>query len=271
MTIILKADGVTRRVGGRTIIERASLELRSGETTVVIGSNGAGKSTLLRLLTGEAKPHAGDIFICGERLGEIAPWRLACIRAVLPQNSAVSLPFTVREVASLGLEGVGRPMPALEREAALEQALATADIFDLADRSVLTLSGGELQRTHFARILCQLAAGRTLERRQIVFLDEPVASLDLRHQIDLLDAAAALTANGVAALVVLHDLNLAAAYADNLIVLAGGRIVAAGAPREIMTDALLRDVFRLDLRVGVVPEAAAPFVLPRSSESARKR
>jgi iron complex transport system ATP-binding protein len=261
--VILSARQLTYQAQGRALVSDASLELKSGRLAIIVGPNGAGKSTLLKLLTGEWRPHAGAVELLGESLSAFRPWRLACIRAVLPQNSAVALPFTVREIASFGLEGVGRALSRSDKEAALEQALRTADVAHLAGRSIETLSGGERQRAHFARILCQLMAGRTMAERQLLFLDEPTANLDLRHQLDLLDAVSGLAADGVAVVAVVHDLNLAAAYADDLIVLDRGRIVANGAPGDVMTNALLSEVFRLDMRVGEAPAGGAPFILPQ--------
>lgn len=263
MTAILRAERLTYRAGGKTLIDEASLELASGRMAIIIGPNGAGKSTLLRLLAGEHRPCRGMVRLLGTNLREFRASRLACIRAVLSQGAPLALPFTVREVASLGLEGIGRAVPRSEKDATVQRALETADVAHLAGRSIQTLSGGERQRLHFARILCQLAAGRTLEPRQIAFFDEPIANLDLSHQLDLLDAVAILATEGAAVVAVIHDLNLAAAYADDLIVLDRGRIVANGTPVDVMTNALLSEVFRLQMRIRDVPGDAGPFILPQ--------
>jgi iron complex transport system ATP-binding protein len=267
-TPILSAKHLTYRVPGRVIVNDASVELTSGRIAIIVGPNGAGKSTLLKLLTGEWRPHAGKVELRGERLDAFEPWRLACIRAVLPQSSAVALPFTVREIAGFGLEGVGRPLSRAHKDAALERALETADATHLADHSIQNLSGGERQRVHFARILCQLVAGRPIAERQLLFLDEPTANLDLSHQLDLLDSVAALAANGAAVVAIIHDLNLAAAYADELIVLDQGQIVASGAPADILTSALLSKVFRLGIKVGETPSDGTPFILPQRKRAA---
>lgn len=267
-TAILSARHLTYRVKRKAIVNDASLELTSGRVAIIVGPNGAGKSTLLKLLTGELRPHAGEVELLNERLDAFEPWRLACIRSVLPQSSAVALPFTVRDIAGFGLEGVGRSLSRSQKDAVLEQALKTADVAHLAGRSIQTLSGGEQQRAHFARILCQLAAGRTLAERQLLFLDEPTANLDLRHQLDLLNSVAALAASGAAVVAVIHDLNLAAAYADELVVLDQGRIAANGAPADVLTSALLSEVFRLEIRVGETPSGGTPFILPRRKRAA---
>ncbi|ACK50878.1 ABC transporter related [Methylocella silvestris BL2] len=268
---ILTAESLTYHVGTSVLIADASLELAGGRMTIVIGPNGAGKSTLLKLLTGELRPKEGGIKLLGENLAAFKPWRLACIRAVMPQSGAVSLPFTVREVAGLGVDGVGRSLSRAEKSAVIGRALETADVSDLASRLIGTLSGGERQRVHFARVLGQIAAGQTVSDRQILFLDEPTANLDLSHQLDLLDAAARLAQEGVAVVAVIHDLNLAAAYADDLIVLKDGRIVARGAPARVMTDALMSAVFRLDVKVGAPPPGNVPFIVPRRRAAAPQR
>lgn len=265
---ILSARNLTYKVRGKALVDNASLDLSSERIAIIVGPNGAGKSTLLKLLAGELQPHAGDVKLLGESLSAFQPWRLACIRAVLPQTSAVGLPFTVREIASFGLEGIGRTLSRSSKNAAVERALKTADVSHLASRSIETLSGGERQRAHFARILCQLNAGQTVAQRQLLLLDEPTANLDLSHQLDLLDAVAALPANGVGVVAVIHDLNLAAVYADDLIVLDRGRIAANGAPANVMNNAILSDVFRLETRVGETPDDGTPFVLPKRRRSA---
>jgi iron complex transport system ATP-binding protein len=185
----------------------------------------------------------------------------------MPQAVRLAFPFTVAEVARIGLDGIGRGLDRRAREAILAESLGRADVAHLAGRAYPTLSGGEQARVQFARALCQLAAGRTLAARQVLFLDEPTASLDLRHQTALLDVAAALARQGAAIVAILHDLNLAAAYADTLIVMQAGRIVARGTPEAVMHDGLIADVFGVPWSVGKVPEPRRPFILPRRTVS----
>ncbi len=248
---------------GQRLVADASLDLAPGTTTILIGPNGAGKSTLLKLMTGEAKPASGNISFDGEPLAAIPPWRLACQRAVMAQQARLAFPFSVYEVARLGVDGIGRALSRQHREALIGQSLAAAGVVELAPRSYQTLSGGEQQRVQFARVLCQLEAGRSIAQRQALFLDEPIAGLDLCHQLALLDMATSIAARGVAVLVVLHDINLAATYADRLVVMDRGRIVAQGAPAAILDDALLRDVFKVALRLGRAPAPGLPFLLPQ--------
>ncbi len=263
MTALLAADGASYRIGAARLVEGADLALAPGRFVAVVGPNGAGKSTLVRLLSGELAPTGGRVLCEGAPLAGIPPHRLACLRAVLPQASRLAFPFTVREVVRIGLDGIGRGLDGRARDLLVAEALARADVSHLADRSYQSLSGGEAQRTQFGRVLAQLAAGRTVADRQALLLDEPIASLDLRHQLALLDAAHALGRAGLAILAVLHDLNLAAVFADEVVVMRAGRIVAAGPPRDVLRDDLVRDVFGVALRIGEVPAGDRPFVLPR--------
>ncbi|CAN7561554.1 heme ABC transporter ATP-binding protein [Bosea sp. LjRoot9] len=260
---LIACEGVSFAIGRRKLVDQASLELRPGRTTILVGPNGAGKSTLLKLLTGELHPSAGRISFDGEALGAVPGWRLASRRAVMAQQTRLAFPFTVYEVARLGVDGVGRRLPRGQREALIGQALSAAGVLDLAARSYQTLSGGEQQRVQFARALCQLEAGRGAGPSQALFLDEPIASLDLCHQLALLDMARSLASRGVAVLIVLHDLNLAVTYADELVIMDQGRIVARGAPAATLDDALLRQVFKVDLSLSRAPAPGLPFLLPQ--------
>ncbi len=263
MAAILEADALSFAVRGSTLVRGASLTLQQGATTIVVGPNGAGKSTLLKLLTGELAPSQGTVRMDGAALPQIPAWELACRRAVMVQNQRLAFPFSVYEVARLGLEGVGRAQPRARKAEIIAQALETAGVIGLAGRQYQTLSGGEQQRVQFARALCQLEAGRSVAERQILFLDEPIASLDLCHQLSLLDAARSIAAKGAAVLVVLHDLNLAVTYADRLVVMHEGAIVAQGEPSAILDDNLLRGVFRVSLSFSRLPPAGQPFLLPQ--------
>ncbi|WP_439494658.1 heme ABC transporter ATP-binding protein [Bosea sp. (in: a-proteobacteria)] len=259
----IDARGLSFRVGGRDLVREASLELAPGTTTILIGPNGAGKSTLLKLMTGEAKPSGGEIRLDGEALAAIPAWRLACQRAVMAQHARLVFPFSVYEVASLGVDGIGRAMSRVRRDALVGESLAAAGVLELAGRAYQTLSGGEQQRVQFARVLCQIEAGRSVASRQALFLDEPIASLDLCHQLALLDMARAIAGRGVAVLIVLHDLNLAVTYADHLVVMDQGQIIAQGAPAKTLDDALLRQVFKVDLSLSRAPAPGLPFLLPQ--------
>ncbi|GLS46593.1 heme ABC transporter ATP-binding protein [Methylobacterium brachythecii] len=262
-TPLLTASDLAFQTGESRLVDGVSLSVEAGTLQVVVGPNGAGKSTLLRLLSGELAPTRGQVAYGLEPVAAIPAWRLAGLRAVLPQSARLAFPFSVAEVARIGLDGIGRGLSRQDKAAILDDALGTADVLHLAERPYHRLSGGEQARVQFARVLCQLAAGRTLSERQVLLLDEPTASLDLRHQSAILDAVDLLRRDGVGVVAILHDLNLAAAYADRLLVLKEGRLVAGGTPSEILRDDLIAEVFGVRWPVGRVPPGGQPFILPR--------
>jgi iron complex transport system ATP-binding protein len=177
---------------------------------------------------------------------------------MLSQHTTVAFPFTVADVVRMGAGDRGGT------DALVASALAEVDLTAFGDRIITTLSGGEQQRAHFARVLVQLACGEAIHGPGLLMLDEPTASLDLRHQLDLLEATRRRRARGVTVVAVLHDLNLATLFADRIVVLDRGRIVADGAPAKIITDAMLEQVFGVTGAIGRVPSPGLPFVLPHA-------
>ncbi|KFG68087.1 heme ABC transporter ATP-binding protein [Microvirga sp. BSC39] len=253
MSALLEATDLAYHSGGRALVDGIDLSFAGGSFTVIVGPNGAGKSTLLRLLCGELAPARGNVRWNGEKLHAIPAWRLAHRRAAMPQASDLNFPFTVFEVASLGTQGIGRGLSGSDRQRLAFEALEQADVAHLAPRNYQTLSGGERQRVHFARVLAQLAAGRTLEAQQALFLDEPIASLDLKHQLALLESAKNLARRGLAVIAVLHDLQLAAGVADDLVLLHQARLVTRGSPDTVLTPATLAEVFGVALHGNALP------------------
>jgi len=258
----LSARGASYHRRGRALVDAVSIDVQLGRVAIVVGPNGAGKSTLLRLLSGELTPTAGAICCDGAAIDRAPPWLLACKRAVMTQSAQLSFPFTVYEVTRLGLDGIGKGLPAHRRDQLVAQCLTAADVLPLAPRRYDTLSGGEQRRVQFARALVQLEAGRSVSERQALLLDEPVANLDLRHQLALLDAARAAASRGVAVLVVLHDLTLAARYADTLAVMRDGVLVASGAPGAVLSGDLLSEAFGIALAVTASLADDGLFVTP---------
>jgi iron complex transport system ATP-binding protein len=264
MTGFLEARSVVYAIRTQRLVDAVSLSLVPGRLTIVIGPNGAGKSTLLKILSGELRPQSGSVSLDGEPLGGIDPIRLASMRTVMTQNCRLTTAFLVSEVVRLSTEFIGRHFTRAQKDALVDACLDEAGVLRLADRDYTTLSGGEQQRVRFAACLCQLHAGRRLEASQALLLDEPIASLDLDRQLALMDAARALARReGVAVLAVLHDLNMAVAYADELLVMQKGRIVAQGAPQDALTDTLLTDVFNVSLRTNEPLKVGLPFILPQ--------
>ncbi|MEV6350730.1 heme ABC transporter ATP-binding protein [Actinoplanes sp. NPDC051851] len=251
----MRASEVVVRLGGRPVVDGVSFHVDPGEVVALVGPNGAGKSTLLAALAGDLPLIAGNIGLDGRPLAEWKPIELARRRAVLPQKASLSFPFTAGEVIAMGrAPWAGQPESAEDDEAVAE-AMRVTDTTGFAHRPFPALSGGEQARVALARVLAQ----RTPE----LLLDEPTAALDLRHQELVLGAARDRAAAGAAVVVVLHDLGLAAAYADRAYVLAAGKVRAAGPPAEVFTAALLSEVYQHDVEVLDHPGGGAPLVVPR--------
>ncbi len=248
MTELLAVHDLTYQLGNRKLLERISFAAEAGEVLAIVGPNGAGKSTLLRMLSGEEHPTEGSVSIGGQKLASIPQRQLASRRAVMLQNSRVVFPFTAFEVVRLGTEGIGVGLSRRDRDQLALSALANVDAEEFAERNFLTLSGGEQQRVSFARSLAQLAAGRTHISPQILLLDEPIASLDVRHQLALLEHARTLARSGnVLVIVVLHDLTLAHTFADRILVLRKGKLATIATRNEPLSRDLIEEIFEVSI------------------------
>lgn len=253
--VAASATGVDVRRGGRLVLTGADLAVRAGEVHGLVGPNGAGKSTLLAALAGDLVPDAGRVLVRDRPVASLSPTALARERAVLLQDVAVSFPFTVVDVVRMGRAPWRGTALEADDDAAVADALERTDTTHLAGRTFPTLSGGERGRVALARTLAQ--------RTGTVLLDEPTAALDLGHQETVLLTARELARAGHAVAVVLHDLALAAAHTDRVTVLDGGRVVACGAPADVLEAELLSDVYRYPVEVFEHPRTGAPVVLPR--------
>jgi len=240
---MIEAQGVSFSHGSTAVVRDASLSLKTGELTVVVGPNGAGKSTLLKLLAGQLMPTKGRVVIEGRDLLQWNAADLASRRAVLSQAVTLSFPFTVTEIAELALQH----LPAARRQAISSAVLHELCLDGFAPRLVQHLSGGEQQRVHLARVLCQLRA-QSHHGRQFLFLDEPTSSLDIKHQVEVLDMVRRRVSEQLGALIVLHDLNLAASLADRLIIMRDGGIISDGPPSATMTPELLSEIYGIGMR-----------------------
>ncbi|MFV2171685.1 ABC transporter ATP-binding protein [Actinomadura sp. LOL_016] len=248
----LALDGLSVTLGGRDLLRKLSLDVPGGRVVGLVGPNGSGKSTALRCVYRALRPTSGTVRAGGDDLARMPVRRSARIVAALTQDGTVDLDFTVEEVVALGrtphLTGT-RPLGPHDREVCA-RAMDRLGIAHLAGRGVLGLSGGERQRVLLARALAQ--------EPEILVLDEPTNHLDVRHQIELLSL---LRASGVTVLVVLHDLNLAAAACDVLAVLSGGRLVTTGPPADVLTPELVDAVFGVAASVVPHPLTGAPQLL----------
>jgi len=261
---MIEATDVSVSIGSKPILHGIDFTARPGEVSAVVGPNGSGKSTLLKALSGELAAQ-GSIRLNGRDLRELKPWHAAALRAVLPQATALSFPFTVREIVRLGIVGGRTGALAGEDERLPERALARVDLDGFAGRFYQELSGGEQQRVQLARVLCQVWAPVLEGEPRWLFLDEPVSSLDIKHQLVIMKIARDFAARGGGVVAILHDLNLTAMFADKVTVISRGRVAAAGAPRDVLTDSLIERVFDCRLKVSGLPAGDTPFVLPQSA------
>lgn len=253
--LMIEARAVCMKVRQATLLNDVSVQLRGGETVAIVGPNGAGKSTLLRLLSGDLRCTSGGVRLKGRDLASFSSRELANHRVMLSQHVNVSFPFTVEEIVAMGAGDRPRTVAA----PLVDAAIAELDLLSLRHRELPTLSGGEQQRAHFARVLVQLACGEADHGPGVLLLDEPTSSLDLRHQINLVETAKLRARTGTAVVAVLHDLNLAVRFADRIIVLRKGAIAADGSPRETITDTMIRQVFEVETTIG--SENGQPYVL----------
>ena len=240
-------------LGGRPVLAGIDLDLRGGELVAMVGPNGAGKTTLLRAMAGLV-PATGRLTLAGAELARLSLAERARHIAYLPQGHVFHWPMPVADIVALGRlpRGAGADLSAADRAATLS-AMAVTGIAAYADRPVTTLSGGERARVALARVLATEA--------DIILADEPTAALDPRYQLIVLGILKRHAEAGGAVLAVLHDLGLAARHADRLVVLDRGRIVADGAPRDVLTKARLAETIGVDAEIATVGDA--PVVVPR--------
>jgi iron complex transport system ATP-binding protein len=260
---MIAVENLSVTLNRRHLLRSINLQVRAGAITVVIGPNGSGKSTLLKAICQDL-PFAGTVRINEVDASSMTLQQAAGLRAVLSQNNTLPFLFTVREVVAIGLTGGNAGVPESERKGLPERALAAVDLPDYGGRYYGELSGGEQQRVHLARVLCQVWTPVLDRQPRYLLLDEPVSSLDIRHQLLVMDVARGFAQAGGGVLAVLHDLNLAAMYADQIVALRDGQVVASGAPIETLTDQHLEQVFDSALRVNALPQDQTPFVLPQS-------
>jgi iron complex transport system ATP-binding protein len=250
---MLEARNVTVAFRERRLLDDVSVQVAPGETVAILGENGAGKTTLLRALAGDRQPpgahQTGDVMLAGR---PIRAWSLperARLRAVLPQRPELAFAFNAREVAGFGRYAYRGGWRSPQDDGIADAALRLTDAFHLADREVITLSGGEQARVHLASVFAQLWELHSPLPR-FLLLDEPTAALDLAHQHQLLETARGFAQErGIGVVAILHDLNLAAMYADRVLVLLRGAVVAQGTPREVLQPMTIAEAFSVAAQV----------------------
>ncbi|AWE49506.1 MULTISPECIES: ABC transporter ATP-binding protein [Streptomyces] len=261
----LSADNVTLAYDQRVIAEQLSVEIPDHSFTVIVGPNACGKSTLLRALSRMLKPAEGRVLLDGKAIQSIPPKKVARTLGLLPQSSIAPDGITVADLVGRGRyphQGILRQWSA-EDERVVRESMEQTGVAELADRYVDELSGGQRQRVWIAMALAQ--------QTPLLLLDEPTTYLDIQHQIDVLDLCAELhEEQGRTLVAVLHDLNHAARYATHLIALREGRVVAEGAPGDVVTAELVEEVFGLRCQVIDDPETGTPLVVPAARKARTK-
>jgi iron complex transport system ATP-binding protein len=260
----LHADDLTLAYDQRVVAADLSVMIPDESFTVIVGPNACGKSTLLRALARILKPKTGSVYLDGAAISSYPAKEVARRLGLLPQTSLAPAGITVADLVARGRYPHQRVLRQWsgDDEAAVADAMRLTGVADLSDRFVDELSGGQRQRVWVAMALAQQTG--------ILLLDEPTTFLDIAHQVELLDLCADLHAHrGHTLVAVLHDLNQACRYATHMIAMAGGRVVATGAPSHIVTADLVREVFGLTCRVIADPESDTPLIVPAARDSRR--
>lgn len=244
---MIEVENISVTLAGRTVVQDLSFAAMPGRLTAIIGPNGSGKTTTMKAMSGERK-FDGSIRFNGRDLRSMSARELALSRAVLAQSISLGFPFLVREVLEMGIVA-GDTHDAEEAARVMARALEAVDLKGFESRVATRLSGGEQARMHMARVLCQVSEAVKDGRPNWLFLDEPVASLDIKHQLAIMKLARDFAARGGGVIAVMHDLNLTAMFADHVVMLKGGRLHAAGAPDAVFTESVLEAVYGCRLTV----------------------
>ncbi|KPQ24373.1 MAG: iron complex transport system ATP-binding protein [Halomonas sp. HL-48] len=254
----LIGDNLFAGYDARHVLNGVNLAVAEGKLTVLLGPNGSGKSTLLKTLARTLTPSAGHVYLDGKDIHHRNTREVAMQLGILPQGPVAPEGLSVKQLVSMGRFPHQRlwRRNTIEDATAIREAMAFTDVTDFADQSIDTLSGGQRQRCWIAMVLAQ--------QTDLMLLDEPTTFLDLKVQVDLLELLSRLAhERGRTLLLVLHDLNLAAAYADQLVMMRDGHIVTSGTPNEVFTTHNLKRVFDLDAQVIQDPETNRPICVPR--------
>lgn len=254
---ILKVDNLVVGYDEKTVVQDANLIIPDGKISVIIGANACGKSTLLKAMTRIISPKAGVVTLDGEPIKSMNPKELARICGLLPQDPVVPEGVTVSDLVARGRYPHQKFMQGQTKKdlEAVTEAMEIMDIIELSNRSMNELSGGQRQRAWIATALAQ--------QTDVLFLDEPTTFLDINYQIEILDLMADLNQRKQTTIVmVLHDINLAARYADHLFAMKSGKLIAQGTPIDVVTEQLIMDVFGMKSRVISDPVSKSPYVIP---------
>nr|WP_276898556.1 heme ABC transporter ATP-binding protein [Pedobacter kyonggii] len=256
---MLRVESISYKLNNRPLLKDISFCIRPGEMVALLGSNGAGKSTLMRLLSGERKPDSGRIMLYGADIKGYNRKVLATKRAYLQQYNPITMAFSVKEIVMMGRYGFKSLSSAKNDQLALTETMEICGLTDLADRSMLSLSGGEQQRVHLARVLAQLWDNKD----SVLLLDEPTNNMDIQFQHQTLAIAAAMAKKGYMIIVVLHEVNLAAQYASRIIILKDGRKWWDGTPVQVLTPQHMYTAFGIHAQAYTDQSSLKTVIVPK--------
>lgn len=267
--MIISAHNISYWIGQQPILHKLSFNIQPGEVTVVLGQNGAGKSSFLKILSGELKPTMGQVQINNKDLHSLPVKQLATIRAVLSQHYSSGLQFNCEEIVMMGRYPYFGAKPGMEDQRIVKECMCEMQVQHLTGRNYQALSGGEQQRVQMARVLAQLRSAknsgghwRNQKQTGLLLLDEPTSSMDVLHQQLALTKARELSGLGYTVVVILHDLNLAAQFADTILLLKQGCLVASGNVSTVLTAAHLKHAYDLELDILDSKEYDFPILVP---------
>ncbi|CAM3832450.1 MULTISPECIES: heme ABC transporter ATP-binding protein [Pseudoalteromonas] len=258
---MLTGNQLSATVGQKVLLDNVDFVVKPYEVVVIIGPNGAGKSSLLKALCGDIPLSHGTVSINQRALAEYTITELATLRAVLTQNYELDFPFTVNEVVDMAHFAHQEQQSSLALKRFSHNAMQALGISHLAQQCFTRLSGGEKQRTQLARVLCQLQPSLVNQQSAYLLIDEPTSSLDLYHQYEVMNQARLVAEQGAGVVAVVHDLSLAASFADRIYMLNEGRVVAAGSPQQVLTQARLNEVYKIDAKLQTNLDNVLPHII----------
>lgn len=253
-----EAIDITLRAGKKYIIKDAGLTIKAGQVTSIIGPNGAGKSSLLKVLSNELPDYKGSVLVNGTCIKDYTPKALSRIRAVMAQHANLQFAFTVRQVIALARHG--HLSSSRDNQVITDEVMDITGIAPFADRNYLTLSGGEKQRVQLARVLTQVWEETQYPR--YILLDEPTSSMDIAQQQFMFSIVKKICARNIGVLAVVHDLNLAAQFAEYLYLMRDGKIVASGRSEDVFTKANIEETFCCAVNIYRDPCNNCPYIIP---------
>jgi iron complex transport system ATP-binding protein len=268
---MLSLHNATAQRGGNILLNKVNLTVAPGECVVIVGPNGAGKSSALKALSGDLTLQAGQVELNNANISQYSPLELAQLRAVLTQSYELAFPFSVTELVEMAGFCYQEQCSRQELKNYVTSAMNAVEVSHLANKCFTTLSGGEQQRVQLARVLAQLSpalepAVIAQQGTPYLLIDEPTSSLDLYHQYHVMSLARAIAERGAGVVIVVHDLSLAASFADKLYVLKNGQVVASGKANEVLTRDILRQVYNVDANLSLASGQLPHLVIAQENQ-----